>query len=162
MRRSIPSLLLALIFAAVPTLDAQTVWIQVGATNPGEYAEPEAGVRVGTRGSQMLGFDASLDSYLRYLVIPAFVGVLDLSLRAQVRPVPPVSLVGRVGGTGLLLAAGGGALLFTGYQGGVGVAVTADARTTVRLDYTYRRVRLDGRYQALPSVTFGFMVHHTG
>ncbi|HMA45311.1 MAG TPA: hypothetical protein VKO86_14905 [Gemmatimonadales bacterium] len=162
MRRSILSLSLALIFAAVPTLDAQTVWIQVGATNPGEYAEPEAGVRVGTGGSQMLGFDASLDTYLRYLVIPAFVGVLDLSLRAQLRPVQPVTLVGRAGGTGLLLAAGGGALLFTGYQGGVGVAVTADARTTVRLDYTYRRVRLDGRYQALPSVTFGFMVHHTG
>src|SRR5512143_2107001 len=152
MRRSIQSFSLALILAAVPSLVSQSVWIQVGATNPGEYAEPEAGVRVGSAGPRVLGVDASLDAYPRPLVIPAFVGVLDLSLTAQLRPITPVTLIGRAGGTGLLLAGRGGAVLFTGYQGGVGVAVTADARTTVRLDYTYRRVRLVGRAHALPSV----------
>lgn len=162
MRRSIPSFSLALILAAVPSVPAQSVWFQVGATNPGRDAEPEVGVRVGSAGPRVLGFDASLDTYLRPLVIPAFVGLLDLSLSAQLRPAPPVALIGRAGGTGLLLAHRGGAILFTGYQGGIGVVVTADARTTVRLDYTYRRVRRDGRSYALPSVTFGFMVHHTG
>lgn len=160
MRLAIPMVSCAVILGPVPSLDAQSIWVQVGATNPGEYAEPEVGIRVGSGSRHTFGIDASLDTYLRALVYPAFVGVMDLSLAAQLRPLPPVAVVARAGGAGLLFAARGGAALFTGYQEGVGVAVTADSRTTVRLDYTYRRLRVDGRFQPLSSLTFGFMVRH--
>ena len=43
MRRSIPSFSLALTLAAVPSLVAQSVFIQVGATNPGGWTTPIAG-----------------------------------------------------------------------------------------------------------------------
>jgi hypothetical protein len=141
-------------------LIAQTTSFQVGMTKLYELTEPEMGVRVSPSAGQAFGVDVSFDTYPRFLVFATFASMLDLSLAAQVRPLPAVALVGRAGGSALFGASQTGAIMFPGYHGGVGLVVTADARTTVRLDYTYRNLRgLDGP-GAARSVTFGFVVHH--
>jgi hypothetical protein len=139
---------------------AQTTNFQVGVTRFEELTEPEMGIRVSAPAGQAIGVDVSFDAYPRLLVFEAFAGMLDLALAAQVRPLPAVSLVGRAGGSALFGASRGGAIMFPGYHGGVGLTVTADARTTVRLDYTYRSLRVIGRPAAVRSLTFGFVVHH--
>src|SRR5512144_1256226 len=156
MRRA-PCILSVVMSLCGPALAAQTTSFQVGVTKIYELSEPEMGVRVGPSAGQAFGVEVSFDAYPRLLVFEALAGMLDLSLAAQVRPLPALALVGRAGGSALFGASGAGAIMFPGYHGGVGLAVTADARTTVRLDYTYRSLQVFDRPMAARSVTFGFV-----
>jgi len=160
MRRAIlmPSVVMTL--RGLAPLAAQTTSLQVGVTKLGGLTEPEVGVRVSPPAGQAFGVDVSLDVYPRFLMFTSFAGMLDLSLAAQLRLLPVVALVGRAGGSALFGASPAGAIMFPGYHGSVGLVVTADARTTVRLDYTYRSLRVIGRPLAAPSLTLGFLVHH--
>lgn len=160
MRRAIPMLSVVMTLSGLVPLNAQTTNFQFGVTRFYELTEPEMGVRVSPSAGQTIGVDLSFDVYPRLLVFETFAGMLDLSLAAQARPLPAVALVGRAGGSALVGASWAGAIMFPGYHGGVGLVVTADARTTVRLDYTYRSLQVIGRPKAARSLTFGFVVHH--
>jgi len=156
------SLVLSILIAvcASPPVGAQSVSLQVGVSTFGGDHEPEVGIRVSPAANDVVGMDFSFDVYPRVLVFGAIAGMTDLSFAARVRPAAAVSLVGRAGGSALLGMSGGGSIAFTGYHAGVGVIVTADARTTVRLDYTVRRLRAEGEAYTVPTFTFGFLVHH--
>jgi hypothetical protein len=160
MHRAILMLSFVMVLGGQVPLVAQTTSLQVGVTKLEGLAEPEVGVRVSPPAGQAFGIDVSFDVYPRSLAFASLAGMMDLSLAARLRPVPAVALVGRAGGSALIGAFWGGAIMFPGYHGGIGLAVTADARTTVRLDYTYRSLRVIGRPTAVRSVTFGFVVHH--
>jgi hypothetical protein len=140
-------------------LDAQSVSLQVGISSFGADREPEVGVRLSPAAHDVVGMDFSFDVYPRALAFGTVAGMTDLSFAVRVRPAPAVALVGRAGGSALLGLGGEGMIVLTGYHAGVGIVVTADARTTVRLDYAYRRLRETGETYPVPSVTFGFMVH---
>lgn len=147
-------------FGAASRLGAQTVSLQVGATSFGEFRQPEVGVRVSPRGRTILGAEFSFDAYPNFLLAGAFVGMADLTLVGRVQLAPALAIIGRGGASVFLAGAGEGGALETGVCGGAGIVVTVDPRTSLRLDYTYRRLQVDGGPSTAPSLTFGFVVHH--
>jgi len=151
MRPALLALSTMMVVGASSALGAQTVSLQVGASTFGEDHEPQVGVRVSPAENDVVGLDFSFDAYPRLLAFGALAGMTDLSLAVRIRPAAPVAVVGRAGGSALLGMSEGGTISFTGYHAGIGIIVTADPRTTVRLDYTVHRV---------PTFTFGFLVHH--
>jgi hypothetical protein len=130
---------------------------QAGVT-PLEYASAfELGVRFSPRGP--VGIDVSIDVYPEYLTLGALASVADFSFAGNV-PLGSVARVElRAGPSVLGIVAPGGALAAPGYNAGVGVVLTIDARTAVRADYTYRRLQLGEESYAVPSLTAGFVIH---
>jgi hypothetical protein len=159
MRRVLLVLASSMAAGAWAPLGAQSVSVQVGVSTFDADHEPEIGVRVSPATKDVVGIDFSFDTYPRLLVIGALAGMADLSVAVRVRPLAAVSLVGRAGGSALLGLSGGGVISYTGYHAAAGIVVTADARTAVRLDYTYRRLQTVGESYTVPTFTFGFIVH---
>lgn len=158
LRRVVCVVSFVVLVGCAASLVAQSLSVQIGVTRPRGYTELEMGVRGSVPIASVFSIDASFDVYPRYFTGATLGGVMDLSASALLRPLAPVAVVARVGGAGLVSAGSEGAILFRGYQAGAGAIVTADARTTVRLDYTVRRMRMKGDYPVLPSFTFGFVV----
>lgn len=150
----------ALLAPTTVPLRAQTVSFQAGATSFGDWRQPEFGVRVSPPRGAVLGADFSFDVYPNFFLAAALLGIADLSLAVRVQPAPAVAIVGRAGGSAFVGGSAAGSLVVTGVGGGLGIVVAADSRTTVRLDYTYRRLQPRGEPYPVSSVTFGFMVHH--
>lgn len=155
-----PLLALLVPFVVLSRASAQgaAVSVQAGVA-PFEGAhELEIGARFSPHAP--LGVDVSVDIYPRFAVLGALVGVADLSLAGNLHLGSVVGLELRAGPSVLGFAAPGAAGAAPGYNAGVGLVFTIDSRTSVRADYTYRRLTIGGEAYRIPSLTAGFLVHH--
>jgi hypothetical protein len=157
-KHSLAPLLLALAPAA---LSAQTaVSLQAGAM-AGEYASAfEVGVRVSPARPNSVGLGFSFDAVPQTLSVGALVGLTDLSVAGNIGLARDLRLELRAGGSALVGIGGGGVGALGGYHVGGGVVFQGMGPVGLRVDYTYRRLRLDGESLSVPSFTLGLVLHH--
>ena len=149
-------LLASLMIASRGLAQRPTASLQAGVTPVDGESLFELGARFSPRGT--FGADFSIDVYPRYIFADALAGVVDLSLTANVRLGPVVTIAPRAG-VGILGAVGnGGAAALPGFSGGVGLVFAIDSRTTLRVDYTYRRLKEGDETYPVPSLTAGFVI----
>jgi len=118
----------------------------------------EIGARFSPR--RPLGIDVSVDIYPGYLLLGALVGVADFSLAGNLRLGSVAGLELRAGPSVLGFVSPGDGGAAAGFNAGVGLVFTIDSRTSVRADYTYRRLTIGDEVYRIPSLTAGFLVHH--
>ncbi len=148
----------ALLFASRGAAQGSTVSLQAGVTPiDGESSLFELGARFSPHGT--FGGDVSIDLYPQAIAADALAGVVDFSLAANVRLGSLLTVEPRLGASLLGAAGGGGALGAPGFSGGVGLVVTFDSRTALRVDYTYRRLMAGDETYPVPSLTAGFVIH---
>jgi len=154
--------LLALLSPVVvaPRASAQgaAVSLQAGVAPFEGGHELEIGARFSPR--TPLGVDASVDVFPGYALLGAFVGVADFSLAGNLRLGSVAGLELRAGPSVLGFVAPGGAGAAPGYNAGLGLVLTIDSRTSLRADYTYRRLTIGDEAYRIPSLTAGFLLHH--
>ena len=157
-RTPLLTLFVSLVIAWRASAQGAAVSLQAGAA-PFEGAhELEIGARFSPHAP--LGVDFSVDVYPGYLLLGALVGVADFSLAGTI---PLGSVAGvelRAGPSVLGFVAPGNAGAAAGYSAGVGLVFRIDSRTSVRADYTYRRLTIGDEVYHVPSLTAGFLVHH--
>lgn len=157
-RTPLLTLFVSLVIALPASAQGAAVSLQAGvAPFEGEH-ELEIGARFSPHGS--LGVDVSVDLYPGYLLLGALVGVADFSLAGNLPLGSVAGLELRAGPSVLGFVAPGAAEAAPGYNVGVGLVFTIDARTSVRADYTYRRLTIGDEAYHVPSLTAGFLVHH--
>lgn len=160
MRATLPfaALLLALAPAALPSQTA--VSLQAGATT-GEYTNAfEFGVRLSPARPNSIGLGFSFDAVPQTLSQGALIGLIDLSVAGNLALARDVRLELRTGGSALAGIGGGGAGAVGGYHVGGGVVLQGIGPVGLRVDYTYRRLQIDGESRPLPSFTLGLVLRH--
>lgn len=155
---SLLALFAALLIADRGVAQSPTASVQAGVTPVDGESLFELGVRFSPRGA--FGAEFSIDLYPRYLFADVLAGVVDLSLSANVRLGPVVTIAPRAGVSILGAVGSGGAGALPGFGGGVGLVLTIDPRTALRVDYTYRRLSEGEETYPVPSLTAGFVIHH--
>jgi hypothetical protein len=152
------TLLVSLVIAWRASAQGAAVSLQAGVA-PFEGAhELEVGARFSPR--TPLGVDVSVDLFPGYVVLGAFVGVADFSLAGNLALGSVARLELRAGPSVLGFVAPGGAAAAPGYNAGGGLVFKIDSRTSVRADYTYRRLTIGDEVYRIPSLTVGFLVRH--
>jgi hypothetical protein len=152
------TLLVSFVLAWRASAQGAVVSLQAGVAPFEGTHELEIGARLSPR--TLLGVDVSVDVYPGYLVHGAFVGVADFSLAGNLPLGSVAALELRAGPSVLGFVSPGEAGAASGYNAGVGLVITIDSRTSVRADYTYRRLTIGDEAYRIPSLTAGFLVHH--
>ena len=160
MRAMLP--IAVLLVALSPTaLPAQTaVSLQAGAIAGEDAGAFEVGVRLSPARANSVGLGFSFDAVPQTLSEGALFGLTDLSLAGNVGLARGVRLELRLGGSALVAIGGGGAAAVGGYHVGGGIVVQGPGQVGMRVDYTYRRLPIDGESLALPSFTLGIVLRH--
>jgi len=154
--------LAALLVVVTPSaLPAQSaVSVQAGAITD-EYTNAfEVGVRVSPARANAVGVGFSFDAIPQVLAEGAFVGLTDLSLVGTLGLAREARLELRGGGSALVGIGGGGAGVLGGYHLGAGLVLDPNGSVGLRVDYTYRRLQVDGESYPLPSLTIGVVLRH--
>lgn len=152
------ALLVTLVAAWRASAQGAVVSLQAGIAPFEGVHELEIGARFSPHAP--VGVDLSVDVYPGYLVLGALVGVADFSLAGNLPLGSVAGLELRAGPSVLGFVAPGDAGAASGYNAGVGLVFRIDSRTSVRADYTYRRLTIGGEAYRIPSLTAGFLVRH--
>jgi len=157
-RTPLLTLFVSLVIACRASAQGAAVSLQAGVAPFGGEHELQIGARFSPHAP--LGVDVSVDVYPGYALLGAFVGVADFSLAGNL-PLGSVAVLElRAGPSVLGFVAPGAAGAAPGYNAGVGLVFRIDTRTSVRADYTYRRLTIGDEAYRIPSITAGFLVHH--
>ena len=154
--------LLALLFSVVVASRASAqgaaVSLQAGVAPFEGVHELEIGARFSPR--TPLGVDVSVDVFPGYALLGAFVGIADFSFAGNLRLGSVAGLELRAGPSVLGFVSASDAGAASGFNAGVGLVFRIDGRTSLRADYTYRRLTIGDEAYRIPSLTAGFLLHH--
>ncbi|MGH7538514.1 MAG: hypothetical protein ACREMF_07770 [Gemmatimonadales bacterium] len=161
------ALVMVTLFVPLPLLSlpaaAQTAVSMQGGFTSGEGERyVELGLRVGPEPATPIGMGLSLDLYPEFAVAGALAGVTDLSLTGNLRLARTVTLELRAGGSALIAVGAGLGAVIPGYHLGAGLVLTPSAwrKSGLRVDYTYRRLSIEGDGSPLPSLTVGILMRY--
>jgi len=159
MRPMLPFAVLTLALAPVALAAQSSVSLQAGATTSADLNAFEVGVRFSPSRANSIGVGFSFDALPQAFSAGAFIALADLSLAGNVALAPQARLELRAGGSALAGVGGGGGGAIGGYHVGAGLLVGGVGPMGVRLDYTYRRLMVEGESYPVPSFTIGLILH---
>ena len=155
----LPFAVLTIALAPVALAAQSSVSLQAGAMTSADLNAFEVGVRFSPSRVNTVGVGFSFDVVPQAFSAGAFVALTDLSLAGNVALAPQARLEFRAGGSALAGVGGGGGGAIGGYHVGAGLLVGGAGPIGVRLDYTYRRLMVEGESYPLPSFTIGLILH---
>ena len=150
-------LLLPMIAAAQTAVSVETgPFILAGESDIA--ATMQVGIRVGAVRPQVPHVDFTFATLPEGVANGAFVGISDLDVGYDLRVARGLSVALRGGGSWMVAVGGGAAGFALGYNAGAGVVGQWGQRAGVRLDFTYRRIGIDGESYPLSNLTLGIIV----
>jgi hypothetical protein len=147
----LPLAVLTLVLAPASLPAQSSVSLQAGAMTSEDLNAFEVGVRFSPSRVNSVGVGFSFDVVPQAFSAGAFVALADLSLAGNVALSPQARLELRGGGSALAGIGGGGGGAIGGYHVGAGLLVGGAGPIGVRLDYTYRRLVVEGETYPLPT-----------